>query len=189
MAPIAKIWLVTLNEGHSVVETAFSGVWNEVIVATAQYATEQGAYHALFQCAEEPGLLLIVAGYASLDASLDTRKTGEKLISRVMEFVTHKQLFLVDADAGDFPIDSEKISILFSESQPADSDSLPGTGKWGVPFSSFLVEYKDDDPNQAKKNTWIQMASSEDAERLSQAGSIKNFTKVLESHTAAQPIR
>lgn len=188
MAPIAKVWLVTLNEGRSVIETAFSGVWNEIIVTTAQYATEQGAHHALYQCAEDPGLLLVLAGYPSLDSSLDTRKTGEKLISRVMEFITHKELFLVESDVKEFPIASEKISVLFSESQPADSDSLPGTGKWGAPFSSFLVEYEDGDPILAKKNTWIHMADSEDAGRLSQAGNIKNFTKVVESHTAAQPI-
>ncbi|KAI1749637.1 hypothetical protein F4782DRAFT_297036 [Xylaria castorea] len=186
MEPSTKIWLVTLNEGHSMVETAFSGIWTETLMAMALHTHERCEHYVLFQCNDEPDLLAIILGNCSVDASLDAHKTTDKPLSRLTEFITHRELFHLEIDTSELPLDPRKIAISFSESEPADSDSLPGKGNWGVSTSWRRAKHNSNDPSKPEKKTWIHIASSEDADRLSQVGNIKNFSKILESHVASQ---
>ncbi|KAI0452655.1 hypothetical protein F5B21DRAFT_326251 [Xylaria acuta] len=186
MEPNTKIWLATLNKGHSMVETAFSGIWNETLLATASHTNERGQHYALFQCNDEPDLLAIILGNCSIDTSLEAQKPGHKPLSRLMEFVTHRELFDLDMDINELPLDPGKITISFSELQPANSDSLPGKGKWGVSTWWLRAMHLNNDADKPGKKTWIHVASSEYADRLSQVGDIKNFSKILESHVASQ---
>ncbi|KAI8955047.1 hypothetical protein F4801DRAFT_575053 [Xylaria longipes] len=183
MGPSTKIWLVTLNQGHSMVETTFSGIWTETLMAAASNTNEYDQYYTVFQCNDEPDRFAMILGNSSIDTSLEDQMTGDKPLSRLMEFITIRELFHLDIDAHELPLDLDKIAILFSESQPKDSDSFPGKGEWGVSTSWFGAKH---DASKPEKKTWIHVASSENADQLSQAGDIKNFSKILESHIASQ---
>ncbi|KAJ2971331.1 hypothetical protein NUW58_g9446 [Xylaria curta] len=179
-----KIWLATLNKGHSMIETVFSGLWAETLVADASHTSGNGDHYALFQCDEQPDLLAIIVGYHSPKTSLGER-ISEKTAARLLEFVTHKELYILDMNVQELPLDSGNIAMLVSESQPGDSGSLPGRGEWGksVPF---LVGPADGGDEGEGKRTWIHVASSEGADQLGQWGIIKNFSKILESHIDSQ---
>ncbi|KAI0860192.1 hypothetical protein F4860DRAFT_231703 [Xylaria cubensis] len=185
MESSTKIWLVTLNEGHSMVETVFSGIWTETVMATASHPHEGGEHYALFQCNDEPDLLALILGNCSI-ASLEARKTTDKPLSRISEFVTHKELFHLETDVNELPLDPTEITISFSELEPTDLDSLPGKGNWGVSTSWRRAKHNSNDPGKPERKTWIHIASSEDADRLSQVGNIKSFSKIMESHVASQ---
>ncbi|KAI0468566.1 hypothetical protein F4859DRAFT_207669 [Xylaria cf. heliscus] len=186
MPPSTKIWLVTLNEGHSMIETAFAGIWTETLLAAASRTNDRDEHYALFQCNSEPDHLAIILGNCSIDASLEAQETGDGPLSRLMEFITHKELFHLDMDVNELPLEPGRISIAFSESQPADSDSLPGKGKWGLSTWWSRAEHNGDGASKPDRRMWIQVASSEDADQLRQVGDVKNFSKILESHVASE---
>ncbi|KAH8156254.1 hypothetical protein CIB48_g11996 [Xylaria polymorpha] len=177
MPASTKIWLVTLNEGHSMIETAFSGIWTNTLMAATFHTNDRDEHYGLFQCNNEPDLLAIILGNCAIDANPEVPNPSDKPLSRLMEFITHRELFHLDMDVNELPLDTGKIVIAFSESQPTGSDSLPGKGKWGVSM------YRS---NGANKPMWIHVASSEDADRLRQVGTIKTFSKILESHVASR---
>ncbi|KAJ8126826.1 hypothetical protein O1611_g6812 [Lasiodiplodia mahajangana] len=140
MSPIVKVWLATLNEGHSVVETAFSGLWHEVMMAAASISGGDGHY-GLFHCNEEPGLLAVILGYRSPEVSEHVQERLGKITNRLADWVTHQKLYQLDLSVSGVPLHAEKIAILFSESQPSDSDSLPGKGR-GSSSSSWALSSK-----------------------------------------------
>ncbi|KAI0108967.1 hypothetical protein GGR51DRAFT_558761 [Nemania sp. FL0031] len=183
MSPVVKVWIATLNDGHSVVETAFSGLWHEVMMAAASISGGDGHY-GLFHCDQEPGLLAVILGYRSIEVSNLVQQKLGKIVTRLAEWVTHQELYLLDADVSEVPINSEKIAILLSESQPSDPESLPGKGEWGESVPSVLTSHLPIDPSQPKKMTWVQVAQAEDAGRLRELGTLRTFTKVMESHIA-----
>ncbi|KAI0405814.1 hypothetical protein F4802DRAFT_136336 [Xylaria palmicola] len=175
-------------EGHSMVETAFSGIWTEILMATASHTSERGTDYALFQCDDQPDMLAIILGHAASDASLEANHTGDGPSPRLLEFVTPRERFVLDMDVAELPLGSEKIAVLFSESQPPNSDSLPGTGRWGTPKLPFGAEHGGGQESESKNKTWIHVAPSEDAGPLSQVGTIRNFSKIMESHVDSKPL-
>ncbi|KAI0203483.1 hypothetical protein F4808DRAFT_21167 [Astrocystis sublimbata] len=183
MEPNTKIWLVNLNEGHSMIETAFSGIWTETLLATASHTNGRDQHYALLQSSDEPDLLALVLGNCVIDPSVEAQKSGEQSISRLMEFVTHKELFHLNIDIDEFPLDPCNITMSFSQSRPTDTDSLPGKGEWAV-STSWLRD--DADAGKPEKKSWIHIAPSEHATQLSQIGNIMNFEKILESTIACQ---
>ncbi|GAW21146.1 hypothetical protein ANO14919_106630 [Xylariales sp. No.14919] len=172
----AEIRLVRLKEGHSIVEAAFSEAFRESLAVTALCAGYDGGHHAVFQCADETDLLAIV-GYHNHEYP-----DADKLSSRIFELLTNVELLNVKLEAVQLALDSESIAILFSESQPADADSLPGKGDWSV----SVPEGVNDHASEQTKRTWVHIVTSEDADRLSQIGPIKRFSKVMESRIVSQ---
>ncbi|KAI8629606.1 hypothetical protein F5Y19DRAFT_71466 [Xylariaceae sp. FL1651] len=187
MDPIAKVWLFTLNESHSIIEAAFQSLWNETLTVAASYTAVRGEPHILFQSDDEPDLLAVVSGYHCMEASIDVQRAwADKLVPRLLEFITHKQLFVLHMDVNELPLDSGKIAILITEpeSEP-DPGFLPGKGSWAVQMPSLLVEAHD--ANKTTKRTWIQVATSEDAARLRlSGGTTKSFSMIMESRVTLQ---
>ncbi|KAI1125287.1 hypothetical protein F5Y10DRAFT_268220 [Nemania abortiva] len=187
MAPIVKVWLVTLNEGHSVVETAFSGIWNEVIMTAASYSGDDGHY-GLFHSDEEPGLLAVILGYPSPEMSEHVQQHLRTIIPRLASWITHQELYQMDMSISELSMSPEKIAILFSESQPSESNSLPGKGKWAESAPSIFTSHLPVDPNKPKKMTWVHVAPAADADRLRElgTGTVRKFTMIMESRIASQ---
>ncbi|KAI0434917.1 hypothetical protein F5Y09DRAFT_337009 [Xylaria sp. FL1042] len=183
MDPVAHIWLVRLKEGHSIVEAAFSKATNEARMSAVSYATGCGEHHAVFQCDEDPDLLAVI-GYGR---NPEDDGSAKERASHFLEFVTHQELYLFNAKASQFALDSDHIAILFTKSQPTDSNILPGRGHWALPMVPLpLVGHQDDQASELPRKTWVQVVSSEDADRLSQAGSVRRFSKFMESRIALQ---
>ncbi|GAP88095.1 hypothetical protein SAMD00023353_1501450 [Rosellinia necatrix] len=193
MTPAVRLWVATLNEGHSMVETAFSGVWDEAMLSLA-YSMDRGAHHVLFQCDEEPDLVVTLVGFPSLEASRAVEETDSGIAARIMELLGHRALFFLDLDISELFPDAEKVAILFSDSRPADPDSLPGRGEWGLALPSALDPLRRQGADAAAgaaagttpDRTWIHFAPAEHADQLGRAGPIKNFTKVLESRVTLE---
>ncbi|TGJ81719.1 hypothetical protein E0Z10_g7054 [Xylaria hypoxylon] len=178
MELVAKFWLARLKEGHSIVEAAFSSAWNKGLAAAALHATERGEHHAVFQCSDEPDLLVIMVYHS--DGGPDADESRKELNSHFSEFLTHAELFHFNIEVIQLALDSENIAILLSDSQPADVNS----GDWSVSLSPAGLDKNH--ASESSKETWAQIVALEDTDRLSEAGSIKRFSKVLESHIASQ---
>jgi hypothetical protein len=185
MEPITKVWLFTLNKGHSLIEATFSGLWNETLMVAASYTTVRGETHTLFQSDDEPDLLAIICGYHSIEASMDAQEAlGEKL-APLLEFLTHKELFVLHMDVRELPVTYGRIAMAFSESEPVDAAKLPGKGNWAAQMPSFLIEPHD--ASSTKKKTWIHIAPSEDAASLRQMGSPRIYNMIMEAHISSEP--
>ncbi|KAI0810418.1 hypothetical protein GGR55DRAFT_138378 [Xylaria sp. FL0064] len=183
MDPVAHIWLVRLKEGHSLVEAAFSEANREAHGRAVPYATGRGEHNAIFQCEDDPDLLAVI-GYGrdpNEDGSAEARG------ARFLEFVDHQELYIYNVEVSQFALDSDSIAILFTESQPVGSNSLPGRGAWAVPIVPLPLKGRQgDQASDPQKKTWVQVVSSEDADRLSQEGSVRRFNKFMESRIALQ---
>ncbi|KAI1198322.1 hypothetical protein F5X97DRAFT_299420 [Nemania serpens] len=186
MEPVVRIWLATLKEGHSVVETAFSGVWSQIMTITATYITEGSGHYTLFQCVEQPDLLAVVLGYNSKDLSEKVAMALNDSVSNALDFVNPTELLVMDINIVDLPLDSEKIAILVSESEPAHLDSLPGRGLWAVSEPMILPDVEVD-PDAPRIRKWVHIAPSKEADQLSELGTVRNFTPIMESHMDSQP--
>ncbi|KAI0517098.1 hypothetical protein F5B22DRAFT_604750 [Xylaria bambusicola] len=181
------IWLVRLGEGRSIVETVFLYSQSGNLENAAIHATRHGEHYALFQCDDDPAFLAII-GFRAGNRDEAAAKSMERRLSLIQEFVNHQELFLLNVEVSQVALASDKCAILFSESQPIDVDSLPGKGSWAasIPLSSLLVKGQNGAASETSERTWIQAAVSDDADRLSQAGSIKRFTKFMENRVASQ---
>ncbi|KAI1169719.1 hypothetical protein F4777DRAFT_171408 [Nemania sp. FL0916] len=187
--PVVKIWFIDLKDGRGVLETAFSGFWNDAMFAAATYPTEQRGHHALYHCDDEPSLLAVVVGYSSEDMGAHVHRELARVVPRLAEWVTDRELLVMEASIFDFPLDSGSIVMSFSESKPSNADSLPGAGRWAERSPSLLnpdaaVDPKD--PKNPKKRRWLHIAPAEDADQFKNLGDVKRFSMVLESHIASQ---
>ncbi|KAI0390609.1 hypothetical protein F5Y17DRAFT_52052 [Xylariaceae sp. FL0594] len=186
MDPITKVWLFTLNARHSIIQATFSGFWNETLMIAASYTTERGEPHTLYQCREEPDLLAVVCGYHSLQASIDAEKAlGERLAPHFFDFITHKELYILNMDVRDLPLTEEsgEISIVSSDTEPKDAAALPGKGDWALQPDSIYLGPVDKDK---LKKTWIHIATAGDAEGLSPVGKPRTFHRIMEAHIASK---
>ncbi|KAI1355514.1 hypothetical protein F5Y01DRAFT_178696 [Xylaria sp. FL0043] len=176
MNPAAHIWMVRLKEGHSIIEAAFSEENRELQRTAIPYTTGCGEHNAIFQCEDDPDLLAVVAygRHPKEDGSAEARA------ARFLEFVDHQELYVFNIEIIQFALDSDNIAILFTESQPVASNSLPGRGDWAVPKVPLPLQQGDQASDPLKK-TWVQVVSSEDADRLSQVGSVRRFNKFMET--------
>ncbi|KAI0976739.1 hypothetical protein F4678DRAFT_122899 [Xylaria arbuscula] len=181
---IAHIWLVRLKEGRAISEALFASNESENVRNAALEANGHGEHHALFVCDDEPDLLAAI-GYVSTDPE---SSEGQKArATRFLEFVTHQDLFIFSVEVCQVALGSDKITLLFSESEPADSDSLPGKGAWAVSMAPLPVAGRQNQhTSEPPRKTWVQVVASEDAGRLKQAGPAKRFNKFLETRTTSQ---
>ncbi|KAI0877760.1 hypothetical protein GGS24DRAFT_497471 [Hypoxylon argillaceum] len=180
MGYIVKVWLATLNDGHSIVETAFSGLWSETMM-TAAASSDGPGHHGLFQCEDDPNLLAVVLGYRSRQASETVQREISDKLPRIRAWLTHKELFLMDLNVKALPLHTGKLAILFADAKPEDADSLPGKGEWAASEPSMLTSHLPVDPSVPKKMTWVHVALAEDADRLRPLGLVQRFTMIMES--------
>ncbi|KAI1818253.1 hypothetical protein GGS20DRAFT_529184 [Poronia punctata] len=185
MEPITKVWLFTLNERHSIIEATFSGFWNQTLMIAASYTTERGEPHILFQCEQEPDLFAVICGYHSLQASIDAEKAlGERLAPKFADFITHKDLYVLNMDIRDLPVTQwGRIAMVISDSQPSDPKTLPGKGGWAMQMETLYVEPHD--ASKAKK-TWVQITTADDTDNLEKMGDTRSFTMIMEAHIASE---
>ncbi|KAI1167083.1 hypothetical protein F5B18DRAFT_648099 [Nemania serpens] len=186
MKPVVRIWLSTLREGHSVVETAFSGVWSQIMTTTASFMTEGGGHYSLFQCEEQPDVLAVILGYNSKEQSEKVATALTESVTNALDFVDPTDLLVMDIDVADLPLNSEKIAILLSDSEPADLDSLPGRGSWAVSEPMMLPD-QEVDLDAPRERKWVHIASSKEADQLGKLGTVRNFAPIMESHIDSQP--
>ncbi|KAI1309920.1 hypothetical protein F5Y03DRAFT_61377 [Xylaria venustula] len=181
---IAHVWLVRLKEDRTILEAVFASNESENVRNAALAATGHGEHHALFACDDEPDLLAAI-GYVSTDP---VGSEGQKArASRFLEFVTHQDLFIINVEVCQIALNSEKITLLLSESEPSDSNLLPGKGDWAVSMVPLPVAGRRNQHTcEPPKKTWVQVVASEDAGRLKQAGSAKRFNRFLETRTTSQ---
>ncbi|KAI1282887.1 hypothetical protein F5Y07DRAFT_200166 [Xylaria sp. FL0933] len=179
MDPVAHIWMVRLKEGHSIVEAAFSEENRKSQRTAVPYATGRGEHNAIFQCEDDPDLLAVIA--YGRDPNEDG--SAEARAARFLEFVDHQELYVFNIEIIQFALDSDNIAILFTESQPVGSNSLPGRGDWAHAIVPLPLRQGDQASDPPKK-TWVQVVSSEDADRLSQVGSVRRFNKFMETRIA-----
>ncbi|KAI1358357.1 hypothetical protein F5Y08DRAFT_120198 [Xylaria arbuscula] len=181
------IWLVRLKEGHSIVQAVFTYAQSGNLQNAAIHATGHGEHYALFQCDDDPDLLAVI-GYRAGNRDEAAAKSLEGRLSRLLEFLTHQELFLLNVAVVQDAVMSDKVTVLFSKSQPLDSDSLPGQGDWAVsiPLSSLLVKDQSEPASETSQKTWVQVVASSDDDGMSKAGSVKHFTKFLENRVASQ---
>ncbi|KAI1184564.1 hypothetical protein F5B17DRAFT_411566 [Nemania serpens] len=187
MAPVVRLWLDTWREGHSVIEAAFSGVWTEILTLTAEFLTEGSGHYILLQCEEDPDVLIVLMGY-------DCKELGQKIgaaiderVTSAMDYVSPTELLDMDLDITDLPLDSGKIAVVLSESEPAHLDSLPGRGIWAEPGPTILIPDEGFDPDKPRERKWVHIASSKDADDLKTLGTVRNFIPIMETHMNSQP--
>lgn len=180
------IWLVRLKEGHSIIQAVFKYAQSGNLRNAAIHVTGHGEHYALFQCDEDPDLLAVI-GYRAGNRDEAAAKSLEERLSRLLEFLTHQELFLLNVEVVRDAVTSDKVAVMFSKSQPADLDSLPGKGDWAVskPLSSLLVKGQNEPASETSEKTWVQVVASDDANGLSEAGSVKRFTKFMENRVVA----
>ncbi|KAI1115665.1 hypothetical protein F5Y14DRAFT_111372 [Nemania sp. NC0429] len=186
MRPVVRIWFNTLKEGHSVIETAFSGVWSQILATTASFVTEGSGHYGLFQCDEQPDVLAVLFGYTSKELGEKVAQALNESVSVALDLVDPTDLLVVDIDVAELPLGS-KIAILISDSEPAGSDSLPGRGSWAVSEPIILDPNQEPDPDAPRESKWVHIAPSDEADQLSKFGTVRNFAPIMESHMDSQP--
>ncbi|KAK5634890.1 hypothetical protein RRF57_010602 [Xylaria bambusicola] len=181
------IWLVRLRDGRSLIEAVFLYNRSGNLENAAIHVTGHGEHYALFQCDDDPDFLAII-GFHAWNRDEAAAKSLEERLSYLQEFLTHQEFFLLNVEVSQVALNSDKCAILFSKSQPIDVDSLPGKGDWAasIPLSSLLVKGQNGAASETSEKTWVQIVASNDVDRLSQAGSIKRFTKFMENRVASQ---
>ncbi|KAI1324775.1 hypothetical protein F5Y16DRAFT_287561 [Xylariaceae sp. FL0255] len=185
MAPLTRVWFFTLNANHSIIEAAFRKFWNEILTTAAAYSSF-GEPHVLLQSDDEPDQLALISGYPTQEASLELQQAwGDKLVPRVLEFITHKQLLISDLDVRELPLDSGKIAVLVKDDYNAAAETeLPGHGTWATEMPSLLFDTAAKEAAQQRR-CWVQVAASEDVDRLRAAGYTRKFSSIMEVRIVA----
>lgn len=128
--PITRIWHFTLKPGQDINSEPFQALWLYILEHCVSYTESKSAdQHMLYQNKADKDSVVIITGYSTLESNLEANKVyAAKYMTRMSELVEHRQLFLLNININDLPLEFDEVGLIISEIKL--DDSAPGVGTW-----------------------------------------------------------